>query len=136
MSDAFLERLSQFTPNAGALDRDALLFAAGRASARPNRGLIMLATLLTTTQVLSLVLVLPRPGPPADSVMVAAAPRFPASSTRLPESAPPSPNTTTWSTRHRLPDSKTDSPAADSVSLIDGTPPLRAFGPLPPSLLN
>ena len=53
MSEPFLERLSRFTPNAGGLDRDALLFAAGRASARPNRAWIALATLLTSTQVLS-----------------------------------------------------------------------------------
>ena len=40
MSEPFLERLSRFTPDAGRLDRDALLFAAGRSSARPNRGWI------------------------------------------------------------------------------------------------
>ena len=38
MSEPILERLSRFTPDAGRLDRDALLFAAGRESARPNRG--------------------------------------------------------------------------------------------------
>ena len=38
MSEPILERLSRFTPDAGGLDRDALLFAAGRESARPNRG--------------------------------------------------------------------------------------------------
>ena len=46
MSEPILERLSRFTPDAGRLDRDALLFAAGRSSARPNRGWKTLATLL------------------------------------------------------------------------------------------
>ncbi len=52
MSEPFLERLSRFTPDAGRLDRDALLFAAGRGSARPNRGWMTLATLLASTQAL------------------------------------------------------------------------------------
>ena len=39
MSEPILERLNRFTPDAGGLDRDALLFAAGResAAARPVR---------------------------------------------------------------------------------------------------
>ena len=65
MSEAFLERLSRFTPDAGGLDRDALLFAAGRSSARPNRGWMTLASLLAGTQTLSLVLLWPHPTPPA-----------------------------------------------------------------------
>ena len=36
MSEPFLERLSRFTPDAGGLDRDALLFAAGRALRPPE----------------------------------------------------------------------------------------------------
>ena len=68
MSEPFLERLSRFTPDAGRLDRDALLFAAGRGSVRPNRGWITLATLLASTQLLSLVLLVAAalPRPPAD----------------------------------------------------------------------
>ena len=68
MSEPFLERLSRFTPDAGGLDRDALLFAAGRGSARPNRGWMTLATLLASTQALSLVLLWPRPTPPAGRI--------------------------------------------------------------------
>lgn len=36
MPEPLAERLSRFTPDGGGLDRDALLFAAGRASARPG----------------------------------------------------------------------------------------------------
>ena len=73
MSEPFVERLSRFTPHAGGLDRDALLFAAGRGSVRPNRGWIALAALLANTQVLSLVLLWPRPTPPDRGLTVAAA---------------------------------------------------------------
>ncbi len=65
MSEPFLERLSRFTPDAGGLDRDALLFAAGRGSARPNRGWKALAALLAGTQMLSLALLFQLPTPPA-----------------------------------------------------------------------
>ena len=64
MSEPFLERLSRFTPDAGRLDRDALLFAAGRNSARPNRGWMTMAGLLAGTQALSLVLLWPPASPP------------------------------------------------------------------------
>jgi hypothetical protein len=37
MSEPIAERLSKLTPDASGLDRDALLFAAGKASVRPSR---------------------------------------------------------------------------------------------------
>ena len=46
MSEPLAERLSRFTPDGSGLDRDALLFAAGRASARPNRRWVALAAAL------------------------------------------------------------------------------------------
>ena len=58
-------RLSRFTPDPGGLDRDALLYAAGRASARPSRAWPALAAALAVTQVLTLALLRPRPAPPA-----------------------------------------------------------------------
>ena len=63
MSEPFLERLSRFTPDAGGLNRDELLYAAGRDSARPNRGWKALASALAATQALSLVLLLPQRAP-------------------------------------------------------------------------
>src|SRR5262245_2448306 len=61
MSEPFLERLSRFTPDAGSVDRHALLFATGQASDRQNRGWIALAAALAATQALSLVLLWPHP---------------------------------------------------------------------------
>ena len=77
MSEPFLERLSRFTPDAGGLDRDALLFAAGRGSARPNRGWMTLAALLASTQALSLVLLWPHPTPPGGGIDRAPSPACP-----------------------------------------------------------
>jgi hypothetical protein len=136
MSEPILERLSRFTPDAGRLDRDALLFATGRSSARPNRGWMTLATLLASTQALSLVLLWPHPTPPAASfaVRVATVPELPA--TFDPRTSETWANPGLWSARHSLLESETQDRPAGDVTFIDSGPPLRAFGPLPPSLLN
>src|SRR5262249_15743859 len=60
MSRPIAELLSRFTPDGAGLDRDARLFAAGRASARPNRRWIVLATCLAVSQVFTLVVLWPR----------------------------------------------------------------------------
>ena len=135
MSEPFLERLSRFTPDAGSVDRDALLFATGRASARPNRGWITLAAGLAATQALSLALLWPHPTPPGGglTVPVARVPAPPASAERAtPETLV---NPGLWTARHRLPESETEDRPASDVTFIESGPPLRAFPP-PPSLLN
>jgi hypothetical protein len=63
MSEPLAERLKQFTPDGSGLDRDGLLFAAGRASARPNRRWVALSTLLAVSQVATLLLLWPRAVP-------------------------------------------------------------------------
>ncbi len=135
MSEPILERLSRFTPDAGRLDRDTLLFAAGRDSARPNRGWMTLASLLAGTQALSLALLWPHSSPSVEksTVSIAGVP--------APSAAPEPPATGAsadpglWSARHGLlrPEA-VDHPAGD-VTFIESEPPLRAFPP-PPSLLN
>jgi hypothetical protein len=138
MSEPFLERLSQFTPDAGRLDRDALLYAAGRHSARPNRGWIALAAALASTQALSLALLWPQPAPPAAHVPAVAASPMPAPARLEPATAAASDSPTLWSARHGLLESGPEEcpPPAKAVTLIDSGPPLRAFGTPPPSLLN
>jgi hypothetical protein len=63
MPEPLADRLKRFTPESG-LDRDALLFALGRASDRPARVWMLLAGALAACQVLTLVLLWPRPSPP------------------------------------------------------------------------
>lgn len=53
-------QLSRFTPDRGALDRDALIFAAGRATANKHRGWKALAGALAASQLLTLVMLWPR----------------------------------------------------------------------------
>jgi hypothetical protein len=107
MSESFIERLSRFTPDAGGLDRDGLLFAAGRASAGRNRPWMALAGMLAATQLASLVLLWPRSpghGPaPMTSAMAAVTPERPA----------PAPEPfTLWEVRQQ-------------AMASDGAPPLR-----------
>ncbi len=136
MSEPFLERLNRFTPDASGLDRDALLFAAGRASVRPNRGWKTLATLLASTQALSLVILWLHPTPPAASsaMRVATVPEPRASLD--PRTSGAWANSGLWSTRRSLLESGTQDRPSGDVTFIDSDPPLRPFGPLPPSLLN
>jgi hypothetical protein len=56
MSDPFAASLSKFTPDTSGLDRDALLFAAGRASVPPRRGWMALAGVLAASQLVTLTL--------------------------------------------------------------------------------
>jgi hypothetical protein len=138
MSEPFIERLSRFTPDAGGLDRDALLYAAGRASARPNRAWIALAAALALTQPLSLVLlwlylIPPAAHVPADVVSLPA----PAATVES-AAAESSESAGLWSARYSvwgLEAAKSSVPA-QAVTFIDSGPPLRAFGPPPPSILN
>jgi hypothetical protein len=131
MSEPLVERLNGFTPDAGRLDRDALLFAAGRASVRPNRAGSILAGVLASTQVLTLALLWPHPAPPPTRPGVpqlAVEPPAPASAER----------TGLWTARHSLLDAEAeDCPAPPATgNLVESEPPLRAFSRTPPSILN
>jgi hypothetical protein len=113
-----LERLSRFTPDAGRLRRDALLFAAGRSAARPRRGWMALAGFLAVTQALSLLWLWPQPRPPGrvDARIADAL---------VPESRPPA-SINLSARRALLGLQRVDRPAGD-LGLIDTGPPLRAF---------
>jgi hypothetical protein len=63
--DPLAERLRKLSPDRSGLDRDALLFAAGRAAARPNRRWQALAAALAACQLICLSLLWPRSLPQA-----------------------------------------------------------------------
>ena len=136
MSEPFLERLSRFTPDPGRLERDALLFAAGRGSVRTNRAWIGVAAMLACTQALSLLLLWPHPAPLPAGLPgpVATVPAAPAALEPLASEALASPGV--WSARHNLLEMEIEDRPAGAVTFVDSGPPLRAFAPLPPSLLN
>ena len=135
MSEPILERLSRFTPDAGGLDRDALLFAAGRHSARPNRGWIALAAALASTQALSLALLWPHSSPSVEKSTISIVGVPAPSAAPGPPAAGASADPGLWSARRGLLESDSDDRPASDMTFIDRGPPLRAF-PLPPSLLN
>jgi hypothetical protein len=138
MSGPFPERLSRFTPDAGTLDPAAVLYAAGRRSARPNRLWVALAAALAGSQALSLALLLVHPAPPAapPSRPVASVHPAPAAPELATAPVPDSPGV--WSVLDGLDGSEpVDRPAAPgAATMVDGAPPLRGFGPPPPSLVN
>ena len=126
MSEPFAERLSRFTPDAGKLDRDALLFAAGRASARPSRRWPALAGALAASQLLTLLFLWPHtPHQGAD------APRSPfatAPPVAVQAPAPPPADPGSWAMNRRLLNDADDlPPPAASDSYVPDDPPLRAL---------
>ena len=135
MSEPILERLSLFTPDAGRLDRDALLFAAGRASTRPNRGWMTLASLLAGTQALSLALLLPHSSPSVEKSTVSIASVPAPSAAPEPPASGASADPGLWSARRGLLELDSNDRPAGDVTFIDSEPPLQAFRP-PPSLFN
>lgn len=134
MSEPIIERLSQFTPAAGNLDRDALLFAAGRASARPNRRWQALSALLAGMQVLTLAFLLPRLATPSVNHSVATAPASAPSNVVMEQAFPKA--SAIWSVHHGLDDIPMLERISDSLVLVDSEPHLRAFGGALSSTVN
>lgn len=128
MSDNSLtDRLRRLTPAPGP-DRDALLFAAGRASARPARRWQALTAVLAATQLVTLGLllwprpVLPTPGGPP--VLVDAPFPFEPSPQPLPPTASEVPHLLILRDRALATDGNLP-PAAPVDSLAPPQPPLR-----------
>ena len=119
MSDPLADRLSRFTPEIGGFDRDTLLFAAGRASARPARRWQLVAAALAVSQVCTLALLLqPRRERPAAAPGISPAvsptysPEEPAAKAGL---------------RGRMIDPERDDSESILSDPIPPEPPLRAF---------
>jgi hypothetical protein len=134
MSEPFLERLNQFTPDPGRLNRDALLFAAGKSSARLSRPWQALAGVLAGTQALSLVLLLARPVPPTDRLSMPVAIVPAPAAVPQPSAAGPAVEPGIWSARHRLDELEPEDRPADNLTLVESESPLRVFNPTPTSL--
>lgn len=78
MNDALAEKLGRFTPDTTGLDRDALLFHAGRASAQPRQIWPALAGMLVLSQAATLLFFLTQSPEPVRTIVVAPAPHEPA----------------------------------------------------------
>jgi hypothetical protein len=136
MSEPLEERLSRFTPETTHLNRDALLFAAGRASVRPSRHWQILAGVLAASQLLTLVCLWPRAplSPPHETSFVASE-SFRPNWTPMPA---PKPDPSEWRVlRQRMQDAYMDySIPLGAEPMGPQDPPLRAFGTTPGDLLN
>jgi hypothetical protein len=124
MPEPIIERLSRFTPDGAALDRDALLFNAGRASVRSNRGWILTVAMLAACQLLTLTLLWPSSAPPAGRHEIdSPAPRYVEAHPSPPDAAELA------AMNRRLLASKDGDlpPSASSVDLLPSDPPLNAF---------
>ena len=71
--DPLTDALARFTPVPG-IDRDALLFEAGRRAARPSRRWPVLAGMLAVSQVVTLIALWPRTAEPATAPVSTEAP--------------------------------------------------------------
>ena len=136
MSDQFAKFLSRLTPSAGTLDRDGLLFAAGRASVRPHRGWRTMAVLLASSQALSLAILWPHSNSPVAGIPgpMAVAPVPP--SQIAPATFRANANPGVWSARRSLEVSDLEERPDATITFIESGPPLRAFGLPPESVLN
>jgi hypothetical protein len=135
MSEPFLERLNRFSPDAGRLNRDELLFAAGRSSARPGRGWKMLASALAATQALSLVLLLPpaRSLPTGLTVIQAT---VPAEAPAVENGPVAVDHRSVWLARRNLAELEPEKRPDGDLNLIESGPPLRAFASSRTTLLD
>jgi hypothetical protein len=120
--DPLTDALARFTPVAG-FDRDALLFAAGRRSARPSRRWPALTGLLAVSQVVTLVALWPR----TPDVVTTPGPVEPP----VPEFViPPLPPSELW-TAGSSPDVLASPPRSVDGEFISTGPPLTVRSTIP-----
>jgi hypothetical protein len=114
------DRLARFTPSADGLDRDALLFAAGRRSARASRLWPVATALLVVSQAATFVALWPRERATAPVVPAAATP--PPAEFTLP---PASPDPDVWSAGSRFEVVQGPAPV-QAGEFVSSGPPLTA----------
>jgi hypothetical protein len=135
MAEPVENLLSRFTPDGRGLDRDALLFAAGRASVRPRRGWQVAAGVLAASQLLTLLLLWPHSMREAVPVVQQLPPSVQAP---VPSQPPPlQEKLEAWAMRQQLLQAEGEiSPVQAGVeTLVPDAPPLHAFvRSLPPDL--
>jgi len=131
MSEPLAEHLSRFTPDGSGLDRDGLLFAAGRASVRPRRRWPILAGLLTLSQTLTLFFLWPHTPTPEPNRMIETSRAADPLDVPLAAAGDPEPS----SLRHLTGELDAPQPPSDKP-MVPPDPPLHAFGALPDAAMN
>jgi hypothetical protein len=128
MHKSLAESLSRFTPDSSGLDRDALLFAAGQASARrPVRTWRVLVGALAACQLLTLVLLWPQSKSPTGTIAQVPMPAVATKVLDTPASAE-EPTSLQALTRRAMESADGDLPRDVSTgSFVVEPAPLRAF---------
>jgi hypothetical protein len=137
--DPLTRRLSQFKPDAGVLDRDTLLFAAGRASVRPNRVWPALAGVLAVSQMVILGFFLwPRPTETVPDPIKHTAPTVAVEPTPpvIVEPSWPDPTPSLWALREQIIASDGKLPMPEPIDLAPSNAAPQRVGPLSAQLLN
>lgn len=116
--DPLTDRLNRFTPNAAGFDRDAILFAAGRRSARISRVWPAATVLLAASQVVTLVLLWPR------SPEIAVTPPAPAVQSPPPLTLPPTSPSSDMLTAGSRPEALQKDPSPTGGEFVDPGPTL------------
>jgi hypothetical protein len=120
------DRLSRFTPNAPSLGRDAILFAAGRRSARASSTWKAAVALLAASQTITLIALWPTR--PTTVVPVVSPPAL--TPVSEPMISPPSPPTNVW-TVAAGPDLLDAPTPRTTVQFVPSDPPLTVRSGLP-----
>ncbi len=132
MSEPLAEHLSRFTPDGTSLNRDALLFAAGRSSVRPIRRWQLVAAVLASSQIVTLAGLWTRTPPiRIDPPSVVVRQRE-----ADPQPTPHDPSELGVLSERLLASEGDWVPPADDAPMIAPEPPLRVFGPPPAKYLN
>jgi hypothetical protein len=116
------DSIARFTPSAPGLDRDAILFAAGRRAARGSWVWKGLTAVLAASQAVTLLALWPKGPPPA--VPVAPAPVTTPVAEPTPPAASPVP-ADVWTAGSR-PDVLQSPPAPTGIEFVTSGPPLTA----------
>lgn len=128
MSERLSQLLSQFTPS-GKLDRDALIFQAGRASARPNRMWQGMVAALVLSQIITLTYLWQGNGsssPPTRAENKQLTPNDRVNESVEPKSSPDS-TEPQWLTHQPLVDRAYLTQLLPSSEMVPQEPPLRAY---------
>ena len=136
MPEPLAELLSRFAPDGTVLDRDALLVAAGRASARPNRIWAALTGGLAASHLLTLALLWPKPTPPVGPMATAPPTPQAVEKSALPDVRREA--TELWSLNRRMLQSESGGlpPSLPVDPMIPDGPPLHALAASPPAWLD
>jgi hypothetical protein len=126
--------LSRLTPNRGKIDRDALIFAAGRRSAGKNRGWKAMTGILVAGQLLTLAFLGPHPAASRPSNQVRIASDRPEQVER--GTTAPLPSEWLQLRESLLAGERMPAPKESNEALVPDDPPLRAFAVASPTLLN